>query len=548
MIQNKTETEVSGRDAVSPVIGFVLIIAISAMALTLLQVAAVPVWNEGVEFDHSQEVKKSIQELRSDTIHVSSTGRTSVSNIELGTQYPRRFVFLNPPPSSGTVSTSNGTSFVLENVVATDTETADYWNGTTKKFPTKSIVYEPDYNVLNSETSIVYESAGSVVYNEQRGNQAPLSDTVLVSGKRITIVSTDGTLSKSGTGVESLDLKPVSAPYTSVSVTNNGTENITVTVPTRLSEEKWGSLLEDETAENGGYVADYSVNNGELTLDLLSEIGGEKVEYSLRTSKVGVGSGIGEEEAHYMTAPEGTYLSSKRVVVKVLDRYNNPVGGVEVGFDSDDNDLSADTATTESDGVAEVTHLGASPTTVRASMAGRESSPDFDKRTKEDIEFEVSVTGGGGGGGNDGDINPNDPGSLVLRGAEVRGCSTGPGKNKTVECESRMTFKNTNNIGTLKVVEARINFYSVDNSQAQGATQRLAPKTGVLEGTSLDIGGPFETVSMSFSTAGSGLSKKSVEFYENGDEYRIRDGDFYVLTLVFQGGDKSVYFVSPEIP
>jgi FlaG/FlaF family flagellin (archaellin) len=53
MIQKKIKNE---SRAVSPVIGFVLVIAISAVALTILQVAAVPIWNEGVEYDHSQQV------------------------------------------------------------------------------------------------------------------------------------------------------------------------------------------------------------------------------------------------------------------------------------------------------------------------------------------------------------------------------------------------------------------------------------------------------------------------------------------------------------
>jgi hypothetical protein len=272
---------------------------------------------------------------------------------------------------------------------------------------------------------------------------------------------------------------------------------------------------------------------------MLSEVDGENAKYSLRTSKVGLGSGIIEEEGHYMTAPEGSYLSSRKIVVEVRDRYNNPVGGVEVGFESDDGQLSANTDTTGTNGRAEVRHLGTSPTKVRASMAGKESDPGFDPRTKEDVEFDVSVTGETTDGG---EVNPNYPGGLVLKGAERLECSTGS-QGQPVDCESRMTLENTANV-SLEVAEARINFYSVDNSQAQGATQRRAPHTGVLEGTSLDIGGQFEPVSMSFSPGS--ISEKSVRFYRNGGEYRIRDGDFYVLTFVFQNGDSSVYFVSPE--
>jgi hypothetical protein len=543
MIQKNNTIQKTTKDesrAVSPIIGFVLIIAISATALTILQVAAVPVWNEAVESNHAQEVQKDIQSLRSGTIQVSSTGQTHAEDIELGTTYPRRFLFLNPPPSSGTISAEGDGVVELRNAVATDEETADYWDGDTKEFPTKNLVYEPNYNVINNWGSLVYETSGSVVYKQELSGQAPLTDTVLVSGRRITVGSVMGNLSRSSTVSESIDLKPVSAPSTPVSLTN-GTGNLTVTVPTRLSEETWGRLLSTEMATEGGYVADYSVSNGKLSLDMLSEMNGEKLEYSLRTSKVGVGSGVAEEEGHYMTAPEGTYLSSKNVVVEVRDRYSNPVNGVEVGFESDNGQLSSNEDTTGTDGRAEVAYLGTSPTKVRASMADRESDPGFDPRTKEDVEFDVSVTDESGG--DPGEINPNYPERLVLRGADRLECSTGQPQGQTVDCESRTTFENTANV-TIEVVEARINFYSVDNSQAQGATQRVMPENGVLEGTSLDIGGPFEPVSMSF---GPGVvSERSVRFYRNGGEYRIRDGDFHVLTLVFQSGASSVYFVAPE--
>ena len=545
-------------EAVSPVVGFVLVIAISAIALTLVQLTAVPVWNEGVEFDHSQSVQKDVQDLRSESLRVAATGGVTSSNVELGAAYPRRYLLLNPPSPTGTVSTGEESAFVLENAVATNNETADYWNGTTIGFPTKSVVYEPRYNVLGGDRRTVYEGAGSVVYVEEGGGQATVSETVLVSGRRITLVSVDGTVSKSGSGTESLDLVPLSAPYTPVSVTGNGTE-IRLSVPTGLSEERWNELLAEQTVENGGYVADISVDeeNGTLTLELVSESDGETVEYELRTAKVGVGSGLTEEHGHYLTA-EGKRLtaaggSTVEIVAQARDRYNNPVSGVVVGFDTDDGDLSAGNVTTDERGGARVTYQppSAGVSTVRASMAGRAAAVDFDANTKEDVEFTVTTTGGVSGSGDDSDINPN-PSGLVLEGADVEACSTGPGGGGpgggpggggggTINCAATMEFTNTN-VGDLTVSEARINFYSPDQGQGLG-TFRQPPTRGVLEGNSLDVAGTFVPVNIEFSP---GTSQRTVEFYRGGSEFDIEDGDFYVITFLFEDGERSTYFVLPE--
>ena len=555
-MSNTKKTEGTERTdaAVSPVIGFVLMIALSAIALTVLQLTAVPVWNEGVEFDHSRSVQDDMQNLRSEGIQVSATGRASTSNLGLGTAYPRRFLFLNPPSPSGTVSTGGETVFVVENAVATNNETADYWDGTAAEFPTRSVVYEPRYNVLSDDRRIVYEGTGSVDYDEQGDGQATVSDTVLVSGRRITLVSVDGSLSKSGSDTESLDFVPLSAPYTSVGVAGNDTENIRVTVPTGLSEERWNELLAEQTVGNGGYVAGISVDEDDdtLTVELVSERDGETVEYDLRTAKVGVGSGLTEEDEHYMTTEAGNELtapggSSISLVVQVRDRYNNPVSGVVVEFDADDGVLSADNATTRSDGEARVTYQPSTSgvSTVRASMAGRAGSPGFDPSTKEDVEFSVTAVGSGTSGGGEGsDINPN-PSGLVFEDADMETCSTGPGGGggggNTVTCASTMGFTNTN-VGDLNVAEARINFYSPDQGQGLG-TFRQPPTRGVLEGTSLDIGGLFMPVNIDFSP---GSSQKTVEFYKGSDEFEIEDGDFYVITFLFEDGERPTYFVLPQ--
>jgi len=69
------------------------------------------------------------------------------------------------------------------------------------------------------------------------------------------------------------------------------------------------------------------------------------------------------------------------------------------------------------------------------------------------------------------------------------------------------------------------------------------PTRDVLGGTSLDVGGLFKPVNMGFS---SGSSQKTVEFYRGSNEFDVEDGDFYVITFLFEDSDRSTYFVLPR--
>ncbi|RLM56909.1 hypothetical protein DVK07_20565, partial [Halorubrum sp. Atlit-26R] len=89
----------------SVVVGTVILFGFLILALGVYQVQVVPTDNANVEFQHSQQVEDDFGDLRNDVLRAGATGSTGSTQIQLGTRYPARTFFINPPPVSGSLET-----------------------------------------------------------------------------------------------------------------------------------------------------------------------------------------------------------------------------------------------------------------------------------------------------------------------------------------------------------------------------------------------------------------------------------------------------------
>lgn len=127
-------------------VGAVSRLGFLVVSLSPYQATVVPNENQQVEFQHSQRVQCDMLEVRNTILGTAAM-------VELGTRYPARAVAVNPAPPSGTLSTSSLGRVSIRNAVADDAatpdedypETADFWNGTTHNYTTKSLEYRPSY-------------------------------------------------------------------------------------------------------------------------------------------------------------------------------------------------------------------------------------------------------------------------------------------------------------------------------------------------------------------------------------------------------------------
>ncbi|EMA15863.1 hypothetical protein C436_02222 [Haloarcula marismortui ATCC 33800] len=414
-------------------VGAVLLFGVLIIAFSSYQAFAVPEQNQEVEFNHNQQVQTQLQDLRNAIVSVPGQPSQQAVSVQLGTRYPSRLVATNPGPPSGLLYT-DGTSnesqnLTIRNAEARTPETADYWDGTTPRhYNTGAIAYKPEYNVYGEAPETVYEH--SVVYNQFREGNITLSEQTMVDGRDITLVTLNGSMSRSTSDSVTVDVEPKSQSSRTVRVTNTtATSNVSVSFLSRLPASEWRALLDNEIDPNPGdkgneqYVASVTGAEGPGSLYNITIVFERDTTYRLKMAKAGVGSGDTDESEAYLTTVGSEEITvargnSKEIVLEVRDAYNNPVSGIEVNGSvegSNAGSLTTDTESSDSDGRVRFVYEASQSTatgTATVQFSLDEINGSFDGESPEDVSVPVTVTeanpGSGGGSGNSGLIYNND--------------------------------------------------------------------------------------------------------------------------------------------
>ncbi|MFB6109396.1 MAG: hypothetical protein ABEJ60_00780 [Halodesulfurarchaeum sp.] len=361
----------AGEDrGVSGVVGFILIFAIVMILLSIYQAQVVPAQNEKVEFQHFTEVRDDLIRLHS---AISTAGQANVPQfptVTLGTDYPPRVLAVNPPPASGILRTSEA-----YNITITD-ET-----GTTRRVPTRFLVYRPHYHYLDVgstwyENSVLYlevQDGGGVVILEEQG--------LVVGGSRLRITALQNDFQRSGSKTVTVALYPSNGSGISLSDLEG---ELDVTLPTRLTgEEYWNGAFEDSAFdptvdedwyETGVHALNFTVPAENL---LINTVGIQSMPEE-QTAKLHVGIGDSGTD----NAPPSVQILSSDV-----DRTGNSGKyAVSVTFDGadPDGDISSYTVTLYDSGERETridtassTYSGGEKTVTLHDESPQEHSPPY---------------------------------------------------------------------------------------------------------------------------------------------------------------------------
>ncbi|XGI84187.1 hypothetical protein ACEU6E_02755 [Halorutilales archaeon Cl-col2-1] len=554
----------SGEDAVSVVIGAVLMLGIAITFLAILQTQAVPVWNEDTEFSHSQNVQEDIQSLGSAISFVSSSGTPRSVTVDMGTEYTDRVVLQNPPDASGTLRSIDGYMNISNAQVETSRETRDYWDGSEKPFETRILTYSPDYNRYQDAPSTVY--GNSMVYNywsgiadSQYNANLTLSEQSMINGRNINLVVLNGSISTGQVESKTVSLKPNSVMETTIAPTDDG-DPITITVTSPLTAANWTSALQDEI-DNGNVVdvSDTGKYNGLNKLEITLE---SDKTYNLRMAEVGIQQGR-EVPEYYLTDIEGNNTDgSQNLVAEVRDKYNNPVSGVTVNasvkqdegnFSNGDNftvktsDASGQTTfdytASDSTGTIEVNVSMDS----NASKAGS----NFQPRQKENVTFYLDITSGGddGDGGNGG-------GDGTESASCVQGITDeGSGNTKTL----RFSITNSGSCNSITVDQFSINSkneadvldFIQEFEYDRGEVEVTGDGTGYADandepGFDFNTDGTFYSFDSKPTIPSGGTSTFDMGYF-NGDDnnkmkYDLNGDDITVILEFSDGSQKEVTF------
>lgn len=556
---------------VSEVLGTILVFGLVVMVMTAIQVAGVPAANQEVEFEHSVRVQGDMQDLDTRITQAGSLDTEGAVALETGVRYPPRFFFLNPGPTAGTIVTSDADQVTISNVKTQNAETDEFLvaNGG-YAFDTRTIAYAPSYNELHNAPTTRYEHG--VLYNVDDGGDVAVFDTgSIIDGRRVSLTAIEGDLSASSTQTVNVRAVPISAPATTVSVTDDGSP-ITLTVYTGLSENEWkANVLADEwdpsDTSTTRHVRDIQcVDQADVDADLpcngpITITLDKDVTYNLRLAKVGVGSGFEDESPAYVTKVAGVDpiidRSGSVFTVQVRDQFNNGVAGVEVEFTSSDgsgNDAgnfldelgdghSDLTVRTDENGVASVKFKPESDkveATIDATAEFDGATGTSPLETVQYTEVPIETSNDDQEDLRNNVLNPSGSGLVVLTDASIENPTGNDPSYVDVSFENRIDEDWT-------LQEVRINFYyigsSSGNNKAPESAQLVLPDGGT---ETLIVGGDFSELDQTIAFSGGSFGAwetTTLTFTDwkkaDGTDFDPQDQELFAVTLLFDTGDEN---------
>ena len=330
----------SDERGVSEVIGAILVFGIVIVLLGIIQTQAIPAANEQVEFNHNQEVQSDLVGFNEATSDIASEGEPKSIKIQMGTSYPTRLFFINPPQPGGEIRTAGDESVSIYNVNATDENTRKYIDGSMEDLSTRRLEYDPTYNEYRNAPVTVLEYGA--VYRDFEDTIIIDDESELVRGNTISLTLLNGNLSKGQATALSLEAQATSAPARTVQIEADDTaKNIKLNIPSNLGVSEWNEMVGNED-----YVEGIGKNGSMIEIELDSS-----QSYNLRVPQIGVGSSVPQPNATYVTRSSNRRLQIDRantLPVEVRDRYNNPASGESINLSVDDGEFENGKMTIES--------------------------------------------------------------------------------------------------------------------------------------------------------------------------------------------------------
>jgi len=235
--------------AVSAVIGFILIFGILVLLLTIYQAQIVPQQNAQTEFEHFEDNKNEMIELRNAISDAGQNDFSRFADVKLGTTYQTRLFTINPPPPAGSLQTHEAPPIKIWNESDGNTE-----DEPELVIPTKFIEYRPGYNEINTG-SVWYEH--SVVYlddGDEESDSPIIEHQNLDSQNKLTVTALQNDFQRSGTDRVTLEL------YTNTSMdVGSVPDDYRILIPTRLDNTYWNDpevIPEELRAEDSAVDSD----------------------------------------------------------------------------------------------------------------------------------------------------------------------------------------------------------------------------------------------------------------------------------------------------
>ncbi|GAB3681917.1 hypothetical protein GCM10028857_06910 [Salinarchaeum chitinilyticum] len=279
-------------------VGAAILLGFVVIAITMYQVQVVPDQNADVEFNHNQEVHQDMIDLRNAITEVGQQDSTQSVSVKMGTQYPPRSIFVNPPPPKGTLRTESIGEISIQNATVTNLDEFEndskVENLLTSNHTTSHVFYDPDYTEFDGAPTTFVEH--SLAYDTfSNGASRAISPQNIVNGGSLTLTILRGNVSQQGSGTFTLDPRTVSGPTDTIEIQQENNKPITITLPTANPDVWNATFAENDDASVVGWNAAAQTIRVELA----------QSRYDLQMAMVGIGNGVPESSRYNVQHESG---------------------------------------------------------------------------------------------------------------------------------------------------------------------------------------------------------------------------------------------------
>ncbi len=378
--------------AVSPLIGFVLLLAIIMGFIGIVQSRWVPEWNKAVEAEHLSKLESEISEIPKIMFISATTGKQGTVSIDAGCEYPSRGFLINPPTASTTVT---AVPLRIEVEFNETMPNGSIFHYSPVNYTTYAIVVQPNYFYTQRPEIVIEHSA---IIETSGGSAINISSPISFAKNKVHLFIVNATFSSiSANRLLNLQFNPVS--YGGDVFVKNAT--ITVKV---LNEtfDWWNKTLKDIFGA-GNVTADKS--SKKITIELSNTT--LSMSYLIAQVLSGGSVKVSERVEPYRVVPLSNNTLSmleseqREVSVKVLDIYNNPVRrypyiNSSVVSGSDKCRIVSSSPQTDEEGKFKATVEALDTGNCKIEFLLYKINSQYNKTT---YSITVSTLSGGGGGG-----------------------------------------------------------------------------------------------------------------------------------------------------
>jgi len=316
--------------AISPVVGMIMVLAIIAGFMSIIQTQQLPQWNKQKEAEHYKLLVSEFSRIP----YILSTGTTASISLDAGLDYPDIPLLINPPDAVSTLKFEKRNITINYTLVTPSGQIPV----PPKNYSSTAIVLKPHY-FYSSERELVLEHG--IIFEKWGSKQIPITEQITFTKSRINLPIINATSSSVAASTISLKLTPVSYGGEITA------KNLTITFETSFPSW-WNTTLSE---------LNFSVTNGTnyVTVHIPEAVILDVSGWELS----GSGKTLGEHRKPDRLIPFKPNISVsagsvERIDVQVIDKYGNPIPNILVNasISGDIGTLDARNVTTNTFGVA----------------------------------------------------------------------------------------------------------------------------------------------------------------------------------------------------